>query len=135
MQSADDVQFRDANFQGLARFLHNFLDGKLEAVGVAFFAREGTKLARQNAVVRIIDVAVDDEAGAVADFFLPRKIRDRAKRVQILRFKQPKRIGFGNAFTRDDFVVDVAEFAALDEKIHGWETTSKCILGKAEFGV
>src|ERR1035437_2554157 len=118
MQSADDVQFRDAELQRLARFPDDFLDGKLEAVGVAFLARERAELAREDAVVRVVDVAVDDVAGAVADFALPHEIGDGTEGVQVLRFKQPHRIGFGNAFARDDFVVDVAEFAALNEKIH-----------------
>ena len=69
MQSADDVQFRDAELQRLARLLDNFLDGKLEAVGVAFLARERAELAGQDAVIRVVDVAVDDVAGAVADLF------------------------------------------------------------------
>ena len=73
---------------------------------------------RQNAVIGIVDVAVDDVAGAVAGLALPRKIRDRADGVEIFGFKQPQRIGFRNALAGGDFVINVAQFASLNEKIH-----------------
>jgi len=130
MQSADDVQFRDANFQRLARFLNNFLDGKLKAVRVAFLARERAKLAGQNAIIGIIDVAIDDVARTIADFELPRKIRNRADGVQIFRLEQSQRGAFRNALARNDFVVDVAQFAALNEKIHTIDLTEIARLAK-----
>ena len=80
MQPADDVQFRDAERQRLARLLDNFLDGMLEAVGVALFAGEGAELAAQDAVIGVIDVAVDDVAGAIADLALPRPDRRSRRR-------------------------------------------------------
>src|SRR5581483_4568284 len=57
MQSADDVQLRDAELQRLARLLHDLLRGELEAVGVALLPRERAELAGENAVVRVVDVA------------------------------------------------------------------------------
>ena len=105
MQSADDVQFSDAERERLARLLHNLFDGQLKAVGVAFLARERAELARQDAIIRVVDVAVDDVAGAVAGFFLARQIGDGADGVQVLRFKQPERVGLGNAFAGGDLVV------------------------------
>ena len=131
MQPADDVQFRDANLQGLSRFRDNFLDRQLKTVRVALLTRERAELARQDAVIGIIDVAIDDEAGAVvAGFFLPCKIRNRADGVQILRFKQPQRGDLGNALARDDFVVNVAKFAALNEKIHEAKIAARMNLEK-----
>ena len=118
MQAADDVQFRDTELQGFARLLHDFLGGILEAVGIALLFGERAKLAGEDAVIRVVDVAVDDEAGAVAVLFRAHEIGDGAEGVQVFRRKQPQRIGVGNAFARDDLVVEVAEFAALDEKIH-----------------
>ncbi len=90
----------------------------LEAVGVALFAGERAELAAQDAVVGVIDVAIDDVAGAVAGFALAGQVRDGADGVQVLRFKQPERVGLGNAFARGDLVVKVAQSAALGEKIH-----------------
>ena len=119
MQSADDVQFGDAELQRFPRLFNDLLDGQLEAVGVAFLARERAELAREDAIVRVVDVAVDDVAGAVAGFFLARQIGDGADGVQILRFKQPQRISLGNAFAGGDLVVQVAQFAVLNEEIHG----------------
>ena len=40
MQTADDMQFRDAELQRLARFFDNLRHGQLEAIGVALLARE-----------------------------------------------------------------------------------------------
>src|SRR5450432_2141296 len=118
MQSADDVQFRDADLQRLPRLPGDLLDGKLEAVVIALFASKRTELTRQDAIVRIVDVTVDDIAGVVADLALTHEISDGPDHVQVFRFKQAQCIGIGNAFARDDLVVDVAKFAALDEKIH-----------------
>lgn len=93
MQSADDVQFRDAEFQRLARLLDHLRDGQLEAVRVAFLAREGAELAGEDAVVRVVDVAVDDVAGMVTHLLLPREIGDGAEGVEVFRFKQAQRVG------------------------------------------
>jgi hypothetical protein len=118
MQSADDVQFGDSEFQCFPRLFNDLFGGELEAVGVAFLARKRAKLARQNAVIRVVDVAVDDVAGAVPHLFPAGQIRDGPNGVQVLRFKQPERIGLGNAFVGGDLVVEVAQFAALNEEIH-----------------
>ena len=42
---AYDVQFGDAEGQGLARFGDDFLDGELETISIAFLAGKRTKLA------------------------------------------------------------------------------------------
>ena len=118
MQSADDVQFRDAEFQRFARLLDHLRDAQLEPIRITLLARERAELTREDAVIRVVDVPVDDVAGAIADFLLPREISDGAKRVEVFGFKQPQRVGFGNAFTGGDLVVEVAQFAALDEEIH-----------------
>ncbi len=118
MQSADDVQFRDAELQRLARLLDHLRNRQLETVGVAFLARERAELAGEDAVVRVVDVAVDDVAGAIADFLLSREISDCADGVQVLGFKQPQRVGVGNAFAGGDLVVKVAQFVALDVEVH-----------------
>ena len=74
MQSADDVQFRDAELQRFARFLDHLRNGQLETIRITFLARERTELAAQDAVVRVVEVAIDDIAGAIADFLLAREI-------------------------------------------------------------
>ena len=119
MQSADDVQFRDAELQGFTRLRNNFFGGKLETIRVAFLFGERAELAGEDAVVRVVDVAIDDEAGAQAILTLVDEIGDGTKGVQVFRLKQPQRVGVGDALARDDFVVEAAQFAALDEKIHG----------------
>src|ERR1700679_4167023 len=123
MQPADNMQLGDADLQRLAGFPDNFFDGKLEAVRIAFLAREGTELAGKNAVIRVIDVAIDDVTGPVANLALAHKIRNGPDGVQIPGFKQPQGAGLRNAFASDDLVVDVAQFAALNEKIHAIDLT------------
>src|ERR1035438_8636624 len=118
MQPAHDVQLGDAQAKGLAGLLDDFLHGELEAVGVALLAGEGAELAAQDAVVRVVDVTVDDVAGAVAHFALPGEVGNRANGVQVFALEKAKRVGFGNPLAGGDLVIEVAEFAALDEKLH-----------------
>src|SRR6266404_2378028 len=105
----------------LARLLHDLLDGELEPVGISFLARKSAKLATQDAIVGIIDIPVDDVARAVADSGStrsPGQISDRANRVKILALEKPQRIRLRDSFTGSHFVVEVAEFGALNEEIH-----------------
>ena len=100
MQAADDVQFGHAHGQGLARFLRDFLDGELHAVGVALFAGEGAELAAQDAVVGVVDVAVDDVAGAGAVFAPANQIGERAEGVEVLAFKKTQGLLVGESLAR-----------------------------------
>jgi len=118
MQSADDVQFRNAELERLTRLFDHLRNGQLETIRVAFLARERAELAAQDAVIRVVDVAIDDVAGAVANLLLPREISDGAEGVQVFGLKQPQRVGFGNALAGGDLVLEVAQFAALDEEMH-----------------
>jgi hypothetical protein len=143
MQSADDVQFRDAELQGFPRLFNDLLDGQLEAVGVAFLARERAELARQDAVVRVVDVAVDDVAGAVANFFGTPGPRWRRRRsnpsIQTAGAHRPRKCVRRRPPCRTGRAI-----AALNEEIHLWlvggtglrpvvsgvapETTAKCTI-------
>src|SRR5262245_6348495 len=113
MQSTDDVQFRDAEVQSLSPLLEHPRNGQLEAVLHAVPARERAELAGENAVVRVVDVAIDYVAGAIPHFLLPCEIGNGTERIEVLGFKQPQRVGFGNAFAGGDLVVEVTQFAAL----------------------
>ena len=99
-------------------FCDDLLDGELEAVGVALLAGEGAELAAQDAVVRVVDVAVDDVAGAAAHFALAGEVGDGADGIQVFAFEQAERVGLGNPLAGGDLVIEVAEFAALDEELH-----------------
>src|SRR5687768_7283138 len=112
------MKLRDSKVQRLTRPGHHLLHRELKAVGVPFLAGERAKLAAQNAIVGIIDIAVDDVARAVAHFSLPHEICNRAHRIQVFALEQPQGIGLANALPRDDLVVDVAQLAALQKKTH-----------------
>src|SRR6266545_103568 len=118
MQSADDVQLGDPDGQRLARFLDHLRNRQLEAVLVAFLAGERAELAAQDAVVRIVDVAVDDVAGATAVLALVDKIRNGADGVQVFALEKPQGVGLGNPVAGGDFVADIAQLAALQKKVH-----------------
>src|SRR5437667_1951023 len=121
MQSANDVQLGDADAQRFARFLDDLFDAELETVGIPFFARERTKLAAQNAVIGIIDVAVDDVTGAIgerAEADLPREVGDSADGVQIFALEQAQSVRIRNAFARGDLFVEIAQFTPLHKEMH-----------------
>src|SRR6266571_5540424 len=118
MQSADNVQLGDAQRQRLARFLRDLVNAQLEAVFVAFLAGERAELAAQDAIVRVVDVAVEDVAGAAPILALVHKIRDGADGVEVFALEQPQGVGLGHPFAGDHFVVEVAQIAALEKKVH-----------------
>src|SRR5436305_11482813 len=111
MQPANDVQFGDPEAHRFARFLDDFFDAELEAVCIAFLARERTKLAAQDAIIRVIDIAIDDVAGAIgtgAEPELPGEISDSPKSVQVFAFKEAESGSCGNALARADLVIKIA---------------------------
>jgi len=57
------VQFRDADAQRLAGLPDDLLDRKLESISIALLFGEGTKLATQDAIVRVVDITIDDVTG------------------------------------------------------------------------
>ena len=118
MQPSDDVQFRDAERERLTRLLHHLLDAQLEAVLVALLAGEGAELAGEDAVVRVVEVAVEDVAGAVAHLPLPREVRDGPDGVDVLALEKPQGVGIGKALPGDDLVVEVTQSAVLNGKTH-----------------
>ena len=88
MEPAHDVQLSEAEAQGLTPFLHDLLDGMLEAVGIAFLAGEGAELTGEDAVVGVVDIAIEDVAGALADFALADEVGDGADGVQVAAFEE-----------------------------------------------
>src|ERR1019366_6964572 len=114
----DDMQFGDTQAESLAGLGHDFLDGELEAIGVALLAGEGAELAAQDAVIRVVDVAVDDVAGTAGHFALPDKVGDGAENVQVVALEKAERVGLGNPLAGGDLVVKIAEITALDEELH-----------------
>ena len=118
VQAADDVQFGDANIQGFAGLLDDLVHGELEAVGVALFAGEGAELAGEDAVVRVVDVTVDDVVEAIARLFLAGEVGDGADGIDILALEQAEGVGLGDASTGGDLVIEVAQGVVLGEKVH-----------------
>src|SRR5438132_3495855 len=118
MESAHDMQLGNAKSQRLARLLHNFLYAVLKAIRVALLACERAELATEDAVVGIVDVAIDDVAGAIADLPLTRLISDRPHGIEVFAFKQTEGVAFRYALAGSHFFVDVPQLAALNKKMH-----------------
>ena len=79
----------------LERFAHrvdNFVNRVFEGVSVPFFGRECTELAREDANVGVIDVAVVNVGREVAVLSLANGAGHDAKRVEIIRTIQFKRV-------------------------------------------
>ena len=91
---------------------------RLFPYGIAFLARKRTKLATQDAVVGVIDIAVEDVAGPIADFAPTREVSNSTQDIQIFAFEQSQRVGFRDPFAGGYLVVEVAQFTALDEEMH-----------------
>jgi len=118
MQPSYDVQFGDPKQQGLTSLLHHLIDRELKSIGIALLARESAKLAREDAVVGVVNVAIDDVAGPFTYFALTNEIGDRADGVQVLARKQSQRILVRDTFRRHDPFVDVAQFRVSEGKTH-----------------
>jgi hypothetical protein len=118
MQPADDVQLSDPQLKSFARFLDNFFHTKLKAIRIPLLSSERAELAAQNAIIGIIDVAINDVARAIADFSLPREIGNGSNSVQVLAFEKPQRIALRNALACGNLFVKIPQFAALDKELH-----------------
>ena len=105
--------------QGLAGFLDHLPDAQLETVRIALFPREGAEPAAQDAVVRVVEIPVDDVAGPPAHLALLRQAGNRPEGMQIPALEQPQRIGLGNPLAGGGLVVEVPQLAALDKEVHG----------------
>src|ERR1051325_4142337 len=94
MQSSHDVKFRDADMQGFPRHGHDLIGGVLKSVRIALLASKRAKLAAQDAVVGIIDVAINDVGRPVSVFPLICEIGDRAKSIEVFALEKPDRVLF-----------------------------------------
>jgi len=58
VKAADHVDFGNAEGKSFADDANNFINRVFKRMRVAFFGREGAELARENANVGIVDVAL-----------------------------------------------------------------------------
>jgi hypothetical protein len=112
------MQLRNAQVEGFASFLRDFVNRELETVGIAFLARERAELATQDAVVGVVDVAIDNVAGTIPNLSVSGEISDCSHRVQVLALKEAERLILGNSLARCDLIIEIAQIAPLDEELH-----------------
>src|SRR5262245_36157997 len=118
MKATDHVDLSDTQFHRRLHLGNDFLRGMLEAIGIPHFSSKRAEFAAEYAVVGIVNVTVDDIAGALPDLLLSREICNRPNRVQVLALEQTQRLRFGDPFAGGDFLVDLAMLTALHEKLH-----------------
>src|SRR5205823_11143002 len=77
---------------------------------IAFPGAKSAELARENANIRIIDVAIQDIRGAISVFSLPNHIGDETKGVDICGAIKARSFVLVDSFRRNDFLADRAQF-------------------------
>src|SRR5205823_5156513 len=68
MKAADHVNFCDPHGERSARRINDLRYGHFECMRIAFPGAKSAELARENANIRIIDVAIQDIGGAISVF-------------------------------------------------------------------
>ena len=84
MQSADHVHLGDAEGERISHGLNNFVNCIFECMSVAFLRGKSAELARQDADVRVIDVAIVDISCVIAVLPLAHHVGDHSKSVKIV---------------------------------------------------
>jgi hypothetical protein len=70
MQSADDVQFRNAERESFLGHGNHLFDSVLKTIAIAFLTGEAAELAGKNTVVGVVKVTINNIAGTIASFLL-----------------------------------------------------------------
>src|SRR5438477_4240667 len=78
MQTPYDMQLGDPQAQRVTGLGGDFFHVELKTVRIALFSGEGAELAAQDAIIRVVDVAIDNIARAVPNLALAREVRNRA---------------------------------------------------------
>ena len=77
---------------------------------VAFARAKGAELAREDAVVRVVDVLVVNVGGHVPVLALAQDVRDAAQSINIRGTVEARRFVLVNSLTRHDLIADRAQF-------------------------
>ena len=123
MQSADDVNLRDAEFERFLRLLDHLRQVVLVRAGITPPPVERAEVTVEDADVGVIDVAVEDVERDVAVVAFAHQVGHRADGRQIVRPKQPQAIFLVDALSGVDLLDNVAEFRPLDQFVHRHATS------------
>ena len=104
MKPTHHMDLGDTERQGFADNANNFLDGVFKRMRIAFPGGEGAELARKNADVGVVDVAVVDVTGVISVLSLAHHIRHHPEGVQIARLIQSHPLGIVDALLRFNFL-------------------------------
>lgn len=110
MKTPNHMDFGYPELKRLACGLDDLRDGQFEGVRISFPGTEGAELARKNANVGIIDVAVQDIGGAISVFPLPNEVGHETECVNVRGTIEARRFVLVNSFTGHDLIADRAQF-------------------------
>jgi hypothetical protein len=127
METADDMQFGDAEGEGFAGFGQHLVEGQLEAVGVAFLAGEGAELATEDAVIGVIEVAVDEVGGVGSDAAVAEFVGQGTEGVEVAGSEEGQGFLGGEALAVEESLAKGLERGALPAAVH----VGACIALKA----
>ena len=119
VDAADDVDLADRLVQPLTDLGADLVQAHLVGQRVTLGTAEGAELAQVGADVRVVDVLVVDEVGAVAVLPLADDVGEVAEGEDVRVVVEATAVVQGQAFARPDLVEDVAEPGLGDESVHG----------------
>ncbi len=97
VKSADEVNLGDAECESGFGFLDDLVEGEFVTAFLTGAAIEGAEGAVENAEVGVVDVPVEDVVGNVAVLAFADGVGHRADGVEVVRLKEPQRLGVADA--------------------------------------
>ena len=104
MKPTDHMDLGDTKRQGFADNANNFLNGIFKRMRIALPRGKRAELARKNANVGVVDVAVVNVTGVIPVLSFAHRIRHYPEGVQIARLIQNHRLGVADALLRFNFL-------------------------------
>ena len=120
MQPSHHVDLRHAVFESRPHFFHDLIHGELEGVRLPLPGAKRAELARQNAVIGIIDVLIVDIRGDISILPFADHIRDGPQAVQILRGIEHRRLRVPHPAPLHDLVENRAQLGRKELGDHVW---------------
>ena len=110
MQSADDMNLRDAELECFLRFLDHLRQIVLVSTRITPPPVKRAKITVEDANVGVIDVPIENVGGAVPIFALPNDVGDEPERIDVGGAIELRSFVLVDPLSGDDFIADRAQF-------------------------
>jgi hypothetical protein len=107
--------------------LDDLLNGELKTIGIALLPGEGAELAAEDAIIGVIQVAIDQVGGMGADAAVAEFIGQGTEGVEVAGSEEAQGFFGGEAFSVEEALTEGMERGALPAAIH----VGACIALKA----